>query len=432
MNYKDYFKDKKIAVIGLGIHGEMIADIKFLLRNKAKVSLFDMRSEERVKKYVLNLSIGGIENISFGKIEQDDLKGFDLIILSPDISKRSTFLKKAINDGIQIEFPDTIFFKLAPPVIVIGIMGVCGKSTVLHLIYGMLKKAFIEYKNQGLFVIDPDSPNGALNHLKKIKKDDVVLIRIPEFMLEHYYQMRISPHVAVITTPVSFKILEFQTQNNFIVATDDVIDSIKSQKDLIPRAKMLRTRVSSVPSDWLLDSKTIHNLENVALAVQTAELFKVSKEISREIIQNFLGLKGHLEFVKKLGGIDFYNDSCSIAPPSTLFAMRTLSKNKNIILILGGAYTGYDYVELIKNIPIYVSALILLPGSGTIGLREKIENIKDIVCIKVLNLEQAVKKAKDYAKKGDTVLFSPGFDAVGVDISRKERGERFIKAVRNL
>ncbi len=135
MNYKDYFKDKKIAVIGLGIHGEMIADIKFLLRNKAKVSLFDMRSEERVKKYVLNLSIGGIENISFGKIEQDDLRGFDLIILSPDISKRSTFLKKAINDGIQIEFPDTIFFKLAPPVIVIGIMGVCGKSTVLHLIY---------------------------------------------------------------------------------------------------------------------------------------------------------------------------------------------------------------------------------------------------------------------------------------------------------
>jgi UDP-N-acetylmuramoylalanine-D-glutamate ligase len=56
----------------------------------------------------------------------------------------------------------------------------------------------------------------------------------------------------------------------------------------------------------------------------------------------------------------------------------------------------------------------------------------DIESLHVLNLEQAVIKAKEIASKGDIVLFSPGFDAVGVDVSRKERGERFVKAVRNL
>ena len=32
MTYKEFFKDKKIAVVGLGQHLEMIADIKFLLK----------------------------------------------------------------------------------------------------------------------------------------------------------------------------------------------------------------------------------------------------------------------------------------------------------------------------------------------------------------------------------------------------------------
>jgi UDP-N-acetylmuramoylalanine--D-glutamate ligase len=432
VNYKDYFKDRKIAIIGLGPHGEMIADIKFLLRNKAQVSLFDMRSEERIKKYVMSLSVGGLSKYSFGSINGDDLLGFDLIILSPEISKKSTFLKKAIEANIQIEFPDTIFLKLAPPVIIVGVIGLYGKSTVAHLIYGMLKKSFLGNENQGLFIIDSESTSGALTHLKKIKKDDLVLVRIPEHLLDYYHSMRMSPHVAVITSVVSFKILEFQTQNNFIVASDSVVDSIKSKVSFTPRAKILRTRAGSIPEDWGVLPKFVHNRENAALAVQTVELFKVSKEIMKEVLHEFIGLRGHIEFVKKFGGAEYYNDASSTTPQATLSALRALAVNKNIVLIFGGAYTGHDYDELINNFSQYVSTLILIAGSGTIGLREKIEKLDDIKCIHVLGLEQAVRKSKDYFNKGDVVLYSPGCDAVGVDISRKERGERFVKAVRNL
>ena len=432
MNYKDYFKDKKIAIIGLGPHGEMIADIKFLLRNKSQISLYDMRSEERIKKYILSLSVGGLYKFSFGKINPEELIDFDIIILSSEISKKSTFLKKAIEKEIQIEYPETLFFKLAPPIILVGVIGVYGKSTVAHLIYGMLKKSFLDHENQGLFLLDSDSTNGALNHLKKIKKDDLVLIRIPENLMDYYHNIRISPHVAVITSTISYKILEFQTQNNFIVAPDHVVDDIKSQTSFIPRAKILRTRANLIPNDWTINTKIIHNKENAAIALQTSELFKVPKDIARDIIQGFLGLRGHIELIKKVNGVEYYNDSSSTSPLATLSAIRSLSVNRNITLIFGGAYTGYDYDELIKNLNQYVSTLILLSGSGTIGLREKIDKIEGILCIQTLNLEQAVNKAKDYSEKGGIVLFSPGFDAVGVDISRKERGERFVKAVRSL
>ncbi len=432
MNYKEFFNAKKVAIIGLGPHGEMMADIKFLLRNKANVSLYDMRSEKRLKVFIPELKDVGLEMYTFGKVPEEELINFDLIIISPEISKKSLFLKKAIQAEIQIEFPDTLFFKLSPPITLIGVLGLYGKSSVAHMIYTILKKAFSGYKDQGLFFIDPDSTNGALTHLKKIKKDDVVLARIPDRLIPYYYEIHISPHVAVITSQIDLDILEYQTYNNFIVSTDEVIDAISKEKNFPSKAKMLRTRSNQIPVDWNLSTKMSHDRDNAVLVLQTVELFKVPKEFTKEVIQGFLGLRGSIEFIKKVSAIEFYNDASSITPKATLSALRSLSSGKNTILILGGAYTGYDYQELIKDIPQYVSTVILLPGSGTLGIRPHIEALENINLIQTLTLEEAVKLAYENAKKGDKVLFSPAFDAVGIDISRKERGERFVKAVRSL
>lgn len=432
VNYKDYFKDKKIAIVGLGPHGEMLADIKFLLKNKAQVSLYDMRSEERVSKYVLDLPVGGCRKFSFGKIDGDELLDEDIIILSPEVSKKSNFLKKASSAGKQIEFIDTMFLKLIPPITLIGVIGSYGKSVVSHLIYSVLKKAFALNKDQGLFFIDSDLSGGTLNNLKKINKGDVVICRIPEYLMEYYHKLRISPHVAVITSVVPFDILEFQTYNNFVIASDEVIDAIKKHSKNPSKAKILRTYANSIPAEWNMAINNIHDKENAALVLQTAELFKVSTDIVREVLQNFTGLKGHIELVKRVGGVEYYNDTNSVHPLSTLNAIKTLSSNKNLILIMGGAYTGYDYDHLIDKISNYVSTIILLPGSGTVGLRSRIDALKDVTVLQALDLEKAVETACDNAQKGEIVLFSPSFEAVGVDLSKKERGERFVRAVRSL
>ena len=441
MTYKEFFKEKKIAVIGLGPHGEMIADIKFLLKHAGEVTLYDLRSHARMKGYLPKLKEAGLEKHAFGEIPKDDLAGFDLIVLSPEISKKSHFLKAPIRAGIQVEFPETLFFKLAPIVTLIGVMGVCGKTTVSQLIYSILKKSFAEHPDQGFFFIDPESSNGALTHLKKIKKGDVLLARIPEYMMEHYYAMRISPHVAVVTglssldprdVKRSLSILEFQTYNNFIVASDVVMDAVKAEPDFASKAKILRTRKSSVPKDWTSGIRATHALENAALALQTSELFKVPTDIARDIIATFLGLKGRIEFVKKVANVDYYNDTASITPHATLSALRTLATHKNIVLIFGGAYTGHDYGTFLRSVAEFVTTIVLLPGSGTLGLRDDLMLLPEVRVVQVPHLEDAVKKARDSVRKGDIVLFSPGFEAVGFDISRKERGERFVKAVRAL
>ncbi len=391
-----------------------------------------MRSEQRLKEFLSELEEFGLDKYHVGGVDADKLLDSDLIILSPEISKRSIFLKKAIQAEIQIEFPETLFFKLSPPITLIGVLGAYGKTMVSQMIHNVLKRSFAEYKNQGLFFIDPESDNGALTYLKKIKKDDVVLAKIPDSLLPHYHEIHISPHVAVITSITSFDLLSFQTYNNFIVAPDDVVDAIKSETKLSIKAKILRTRAGSVPSDWNIDSSIVYSKENMALVLQTSELFKVSPDLVREIAQSNTRPKGCLEFIKKVDGIEYYNDASSVLPRSTHLALRSLSSNRNIVLIMGGAYTGHDYGSLVRDISQYVHTVILLPGSGTLGIRMKLDEISDIKIIQAMTLEEAVIKADEVSIKGDRVLFSPAFDAVGVDISRKERGEKFVKAVRGL
>jgi UDP-N-acetylmuramoylalanine--D-glutamate ligase len=188
---------------------------------------------------------------------------------------------------------------------------------------------------------------------------------------------------------------------------------------------MLRTKVSVTDFEF-----AGHLREAFALAIQTASLFRIEKELALEILSKWKVPKGRIELVKKNKNLVFYNDSASIKPSSTLFAVKTLSKQRNLVLIMGGAKGGGSYDLLYRSLPEYVHTVVLLPGSGTIKERHSIEKIVNIKVKSAPMIEEAVRVAVENANKGDIILFSPGFDFGGVDISRKDRGEKFIKAIR--
>ena len=82
--------------------------------------------------------------------------------------------------------------------------------------------------------------------------------------------------------------------------------------------------------------------------------------------------------------------------------------------------------------PQYVKAVILVPGSGTIKERKEIAKLDHVGVYSVSSIEESARLAFEKSEKGDRILFSPGFEARGMDSSRKDRGERFVKAVRAL
>lgn len=433
MASRDYFKGKRVALIGLGPHGEMVEDAEYLIKAGAILSIYDLRSEARMKSHLVFLRSIGLANYVCGSIPVEDLQDMELIILSNEYPRDSSFLKEVAERKIQIEYPDTLFFKLAPPVTFVGVVGACGKSTVISMLAPMLHSV------GPTFVIDPESANGILAHLKKIKNGDILIVRMTDEITAEMRDLRMSPQVAVFPvmpprksySESPFEALEFQTYNNFLIASDEIVDVTRLYK-FQPRAKMLRTKASSlIPSDWEFAAKA-HDRENAALALQAAKLFKVDEEVMRKTIESWRPLKGRVEMVKKVKTVEFYNDTAAATPMATISGLVALADNRNIVLIIGGADGGYDYRELCAIIPQYVHTVILMPGSGTLKERRAMEAMENVMVISAPSIEEAVRLARENARAGDKVLFSPAFGAAGIDASRKERGERFVRAVRAL
>ncbi len=449
MSSKDHFKGKRVALVGLGVHGEMVEDAKYLIKAGAWVSIYDLKSEARLKTELLYLRSVGLANYVCGSIPSEDLLDMDIIILSHEYPRSSSFLRgiHAHNQyadennkkKIVIEYPETLFFKLAPPVTLVGVMGPCGKSTVMSILGPMLEYVCEEHGGQSLFVIDPESSEGALAHIKKIKSGDIVLMRMPDMILGELHAMRISPHVAIFTgvpgkrayKESPFEILSYQTYNNFLVASDEIVDIARSGV-VQPRAKMLRTKPSIVPVEWGFVGRGPHDRANAALALQAGRLFKLDDDVAHRILSSWKALRGRLELIKKVKLVEYYNDTSSTTPDAVLAGLTAISKGRDTVLIIGGADLGYDYRTLYAEIPKYAHTVITLPGSGSLRERAAIQAIEGATVKMAPTLEEAVLVASEVAQKGDKVLFSPGFGAGGVDGSKKERGDKFVRAVRSL
>jgi UDP-N-acetylmuramoylalanine--D-glutamate ligase len=93
---------------------------------------------------------------------------------------------------------------------------------------------------------------------------------------------------------------------------------------------------------------------------------------------------------------------------------------------MGGNDKMIDLSILKEPITKYVKAVFLIPGTGTDRLiKEKIiDNSIDVFQFK--NFQSLIKAVSAFAKKGDTILLSPGFASFGMFVNEYDRGEKFI------
>ena len=88
-----------------------------------------------------------------------------------------------------------------------------------------------------------------------------------------------------------------------------------------------------------------------------------------------------------------------------------------------------DYKELAKEVSKYVKVLILLPGNATDKLRAHLINESDLEPVNANNMKEAVSKAREMSKRGDTILLSPGAASFGLFKNEFDRGEKFVKEI---
>jgi UDP-N-acetylmuramoylalanine--D-glutamate ligase len=179
-------------------------------------------------------------------------------------------------------------------------------------------------------------------------------------------------------------------------------------------------------SDLALPGK--HNLYNSMAAGIAARVQEIRKEEIREALSDFQNIEHRMEFVLKIKGMDFINDSKATNINAAWYALDCY--DGPLIWIVGGVDKGNDYSALRDLVQNKVKAIICL-GKDNEKIRSAFQGLVP-EWLETQSMEEAVKGAYYLGKAGDTVLLSPACASFDLFDNYEDRGRKFKMAVRSL
>lgn len=432
----EYFKDKKITLMGLGLLGRGIGDARFLAESGAVLTVTDLKTPEELKTSIDALK--DYPNITFilGEHRKEDFTSADMVIKGAGVPLDNEYIAAAKQSGVPVKMSTSLFAELSPATI-IGITGTRGKSTTTHLVYEILRK-----DGKNVFCGGNVRGVSTLSHLPESTPDEIAVLELDSWQLQGFGEAHISPHIAAFTTFMRDHMNYYHNDekqylddkaNIFLYQTDkDHLVLGPQVKDLIcdTYGERIKSNIYSVDPVDVSNSSLLgdHNKANVAIAKQIAVLCGIDQKVIEEAIDEFHGVPGRLQKVGEIDEVKIYNDTTATTPDATIAALKALGEKKTIVLIMGGADKGLDMNPLVDEIEKTCKWVVLLPGTGTDRVRGDIEK-KDVGVRNVQGMDQAVRDACELADRGDTVLLSPGFASFGLFKNEFDRGDQFMDAV---
>ena len=451
IEFEEYIKNRKVAIIGLGVSNLPLID--YFHEKKSQVTVFDSREIGEISKEIIDKVTNYAMKMSLGKGYLSKLQGFDLILRSPSCLPTVQELEEEANRGAIVTTEVELLMKMCPCQ-VIGVTGSDGKTTTTTLIYEILKNAGYNCYVGG------NIGTPLFTKLHEIKPDDKVVLELSSFQL---MGMEVSPSISVITniTPnhlnvhkdyeeyieAKKNIFKYQDRDGILILNYD--NEITKNCSAETKGKVIFfSGKEKLDNGYIVDGDVIkecddklrkhivsvkeltirgkHNYENICCALAaTKTLVDVSKAL--EVIKSFPGVEHRIEFVKEINGVKWYNDSASSTPSRTISGLNAF--DEEIVLIAGGADKNLDYTPIAKPILDKVKTLILMGQTSgkifdSVKAEEENEN-KEINIYMVNSLSQAVILAKRYSVPGQVVLFSPASTSFDMFKNMYDRGHQF-------
>lgn len=443
------FKEKKTIVIGLAKSG--VAAAEKLKEAGAEVFVVDCADDNELRLTAQKLEAKGIRT-RLGLHRLSDLNHRELVIASPGVPKSNPMLIEAHRQKIPIWSEIELAFRFTRNPI-IGVTGTNGKTTVTTLIGKLLKAS-------GKSVV----VSGNIGHpmtasLKELKRESIMVVELSSFQLEHIEKFR--PWVAVLLNitedhldwhsdfadyiQAKRRVFENQTKEDFAVLNidDEIVRSLASRvkAQIIPCSKSERCPGGVyLENGWIISEldakkpifkvadlkiKGEHNLDNVMSSIAAAQIAGVRMEIVRQVLAEFKGLKHRIEFVRKIKGVSYYNDSKATNPDATVKALTAF--DQPLILLAGGRNKKNSFSALAKAIEKKAKAVVLFgEAAGAIKAALSPDKVK---IFEETTLPEAVERAAVIAVPGDAILLSPACASFDQFQDYEQRGRVFADSV---
>ncbi len=431
---------KRILILGAARSG--IAAAKILASNN-DVTISDLKELKKEDQDLL-------ESLGVKVIITDDQcslisNDYDLIVKNPAIMATSDITKKIEHLGIPcINEMELAYHYLPEYLTIIGVTGSNGKTTTVTMIYNLLK--LHGYK----VILGGNIGTPLCDLLSDISSNDILLLEISDHQLYDFHDFK--TNISVLTnlyhTHLDYhgtyenyintkkKIFNNHTNKDIAIINYSNSDSMNLTGDISSTKIYFNNDLNYIKDNLLyLDSKKylnldnmllkgLHNYENLLAALLVVKLFKLDKEKVEEFIKTFRGVEHRIEYVKTIDGVDYYNDSKSTNPTSTITALKTF--NRPIHLILGGLNRNQDFNEL-KD---YLGKVKMIYAIGEVtDIVVNFAKSLDIPAFKCYNMKSAMKKIKENVEFGDIVLLSPGSSSQDQYKKFEDRGDEFKKLI---
>lgn len=443
---------KKILVVGAGESGVGTA---LLAKEKGFAVLVSDSGfiKQNFKQELNDSCIPFVENNS----DIELLINIDILVKSPGVPSKAPLIVAAKNRNIEV-ISEIEFASRFTNSFLICITGSNGKTTTTSLIYDILSKA-------GLNVCVAGNIGKSFARCLSEKDYDYFVLEISSFQLDDICEFH--PNIGVITniTPDHLERYEYKMEN-YIAAKMRLCENMTSDDSLIyciddkisnnevcnlkPEIQKIAFSIKENLSEgaWVEDNeikiniknKTMsmmienlalqgkHNTYNSMAAAVVARVLEIRKETIKESLSDFQNIEHRLEFVTKVHGISFINDSKATNVNSTWYALESM--NHPVIWIAGGTDKGNDYTELIPLVKEKVKALICL-GVDNTKLLKTFSSIVPVV-YEAESMKDAVDSAYYLGEQDDVVLLSPACASFDLFTDYEDRGRVFKTVIREL
>lgn len=451
-------KDKKILVVGLGRTG--VALTKFLVKHQAQVTVTDHKSRPELSA---QLELLGDIPVKF-ELGSHSPKTFlqqELVILSPGVPSSLKIFEYARSQGVKItgEFEFSSWFIKEP---MVGITGTNGKTTVARLTEAFLKESGVSSWVGGAI------GRPLVEYLLQDQKVQVVIAEVSSFMLEHCDQF--NPMNIVFTNLAENHLDRYRSMEEYVNAKRRVFKNTNAQTTsilnaddnavvelardpMVQRGKIFyfsrkpalepqimniggavnigdEIRVKTSPEAEYYNVKNMkmkgrHSIENIMAAILTAREHGAKKEAIQTVIDNFSGLPHRIEYVRKVGGVFFFNDSKATNVHAVIRSLDVF--DENVILIMGGKDTNLNFEPLRTAVKRKVKTLILV-GEAKERINRDLGDFSETFLIGTF--EEAILIAYQKSRINDTILLSPGCSSFDMFDNYEERGNYFKELAR--
>ena len=375
----------------------------------------------------------------------------DAIVISPDVPADLPPLAAARGRGVEV-IGDV---ELAAPFLkgrTIGVTGSNGKTTTTTLIGHILSAAGLAVEVGG----NIGTPLTAM--IAASREDGWNVLELSSFQLETIRDFHAHIGLALKVTQnhldrhhtienyatAKARLFRNMTVDDFAILNADnpltasyvkqtaaTIDWFSGTR-AVERGAFLRGETLVLDGKPLMEAGEIplrgrHNVENVLAASIAAARAGVGPDAIAAAVRTFQAVEHRLEFVRKVDGIDFYNDSKATSVDATLKALDAFPGG--LWVILGGKDKGLDFSALREPLAKKAHAALLI-GAASPKLARQLAGALPLV--EAGTLEAAVRHGYVNGRAGDTVLLAPACASFDQFRSFEHRGDTFKRIVNEL